>query len=152
MSVNVQRSGDMDLRPLPVILGFQRGITLSLGTQKEFGLPFSTPLKIGGTGKILSRPYAPGFLLHINWVRWAGYLYSPLRMNSAFSVSFLCLSLLLLRWLVRALNYRKRLPLPPGPKGYPIIGNLLDMPKVMPWKAFGEWAKKYGGSSTPHII
>ena len=65
-------------------------------------------------------------------------------MNSAFSVSFLCLSLLLLRWLVRVLNYRKRLPLPPGPKGYLIIGNLLDVPKVMPWKAFGEWAKKYG--------
>ena len=36
------------------------------------------------------------------------------------------------------------LPLPPGPKGYPLIGNLFDMPVYKPWVVYGEWRKTYG--------
>ncbi|KAG6879997.1 hypothetical protein C0992_008204 [Termitomyces sp. T32_za158] len=34
--------------------------------------------------------------------------------------------------------------LPPGPKGYPLIGNLLDMPTRQEWVTFGEWGERYG--------
>jgi cytochrome P450 len=37
-----------------------------------------------------------------------------------------------------------RLPLPPGPKGYPIIGNVLNMPAKHQWRTYAEWAKVYG--------
>lgn len=38
----------------------------------------------------------------------------------------------------------KGLPLPPGPKGHFIFGNLLQIPSVTPWKTFHEWSKIYG--------
>ena len=41
-----------------------------------------------------------------------------------------------------------RLPLPPGPKGYPLIGNLFDMPAQSSWIVYDEWRKTYGKSFT----
>ena len=38
----------------------------------------------------------------------------------------------------------KGLPLPPGPKGYPLIGNLFDFPIVNPWLVYQEWCNTYG--------
>ena len=40
----------------------------------------------------------------------------------------------------------KGLPLPPGPKGYPLIGNLFDMPIDKPWLVYDDWCKTYGKS------
>jgi hypothetical protein len=39
---------------------------------------------------------------------------------------------------------RKRLPLPPGPPGLPIIGNLLDIPRSREWLKYAEWSRQYG--------
>ncbi|KAF5354109.1 hypothetical protein D9756_007313 [Leucocoprinus leucothites] len=36
------------------------------------------------------------------------------------------------------------LPLPPGPQGYPIIGNLFDLPTWKPWLVYNELFKIYG--------
>lgn len=44
----------------------------------------------------------------------------------------------------KALQRRKGLPYPPGPKGLPIIGNALDMPKSREWEKAAEWRSKYG--------
>jgi hypothetical protein len=43
-------------------------------------------------------------------------------------------------------DHRRRggLPYLPGPPSRPIIGNLLDIPKDMPWSAYAEMSKKYG--------
>ena len=34
--------------------------------------------------------------------------------------------------------------LPPGPKGLPLIGNVLQMPRNKEWLVYNEWAKKFG--------
>jgi hypothetical protein len=39
---------------------------------------------------------------------------------------------------------RKGLPYPPGPKPWPIIGNLLNTPKQTPWIAYRDMSKKHG--------
>jgi hypothetical protein len=51
-------------------------------------------------------------------------------------------------WLNGAIQRRRanptNLPLPPGPKGYPIIGSLLDFPTFRPWLTYDQWSKVYG--------
>ncbi|KAF8905477.1 cytochrome P450 [Gymnopilus junonius] len=38
----------------------------------------------------------------------------------------------------------RSLPLPPGPKGYPVIGNVYDIPHGFAWLTYAEWKKSYG--------
>jgi hypothetical protein len=39
---------------------------------------------------------------------------------------------------------QRELPYPPGPRPWPIIGNLLDVAKYSPWAAYADMAKKHG--------
>ncbi|KAI6155467.1 cytochrome P450 [Pisolithus tinctorius] len=64
---------------------------------------------------------------------------------AAFSALLICLAFAVKRWRRRAL--RNGLPLPPGPKGLPLVGNLLDINFTAPWTTYEQWGKRYGGIS-----
>ena len=42
----------------------------------------------------------------------------------------------------------KRPPYPPGPKGYPVIGNVLDFPKDPMWEEFAKMGEEHGKQGT----
>lgn len=54
---------------------------------------------------------------------------------------FVVLGLYILR---RYLTNRFQPPLPPGPRGLPIVGNVLDMPSSYEWLTTAEWTKRWG--------
>jgi hypothetical protein len=69
---------------------------------------------------------------------WVIFLTKMLIWNLAL-FSFLLFFVFLLRARKRSLGRR-----PPGPKGWPILGNISDIPKKNPWLTYMEWQKIYG--------
>ncbi|KAJ3814347.1 cytochrome P450 [Lentinula lateritia] len=63
-----------------------------------------------------------------------------------FAVGDLLLLTLLACFTSYKLFFSRKYPhsLPPGPKGWPLIGNAFDMPKSHSWRTFAQWGKKWG--------
>ncbi|KAF9569422.1 cytochrome P450 [Agrocybe pediades] len=72
-------------------------------------------------------------------------------LHSAFVVALVLLALFILRAIIRSLT-SKSLLLPPGPKGLPLIGNVLDMPSEKEWLTFARWGEIYGDISSVTVL
>ncbi|TFY83648.1 hypothetical protein EWM64_g367 [Hericium alpestre] len=68
---------------------------------------------------------------------------------SALDISLALVGLYVVRKLVTP---KPAAPLPPGPSGKPLIGNLLDMPKEYDYKTFAQWGEQYGGIVSLNIL
>ncbi|KAJ7618782.1 cytochrome P450 [Roridomyces roridus] len=68
------------------------------------------------------------------------YLFSGSDSNSFL---FPSLAAAVLYFLLRHGAHRSKLPLPPGPKKMPIIGNLVDIRGKRIWEACMDWSRKY---------
>ncbi len=65
--------------------------------------------------------------------------------------ALLAITTVILTFLLRRYSARKNLPLPPGPKAWPLIGNLLDMPSHFEWITYHKWSKELGkGNPVTH--
>jgi hypothetical protein len=69
-------------------------------------------------------------------------------LQSTTFASILAVLLAVLWWKTRKTD----LPLPPGPRGWPIIGNLLDRPQRQEWLTYSDWGRRYGMSALSEII
>ena len=42
------------------------------------------------------------------------------------------------------LKQKNSLPLPPGPKKYPFVGNVLSIPRALVWETYARWGRECG--------
>ncbi|KAG1804548.1 cytochrome P450 [Suillus subaureus] len=55
-------------------------------------------------------------------------------------------------YLVKQVLNKKPASYPPGPRGWPLVGNIQDIPQIEPWLTFAEWGKKYGDISHVEVL
>jgi hypothetical protein len=64
----------------------------------------------------------------------------PLAISNA---SWYILGAIALLYGIRWRRNRSTLPLPPGPKKLPFVGNLFDLPSERQWEAYLKWSKEF---------
>ncbi|KAG2056881.1 cytochrome P450 [Suillus hirtellus] len=52
----------------------------------------------------------------------------------------------------QAFSKKNPAPYPPGPPGWPLVGNIADMPHTKAWLTFAQWGKKYGDISHVEVL
>jgi hypothetical protein len=66
-------------------------------------------------------------------------------MNITITALVLALSIVLLHFLIlQRRGAGNKLPLPPGPRPEPLIGNLQHVPSTASWLQYTTWKKVYG--------
>ena len=59
-------------------------------------------------------------------------------------IVLLAVTTVIFAFFLRRYRTSKNLPLPPGPKGWPLIGNLQDIPSHPEWITYHKWSKELG--------
>ncbi|KIJ66083.1 hypothetical protein HYDPIDRAFT_110226 [Hydnomerulius pinastri MD-312] len=67
-------------------------------------------------------------------------MYSP--SWNAYAIAVLCVAVVY-RYLLKK-QTSPPFPLPPGPPGLPVLGNVRGINVAAPWRTYAEWAKTYG--------
>ncbi|KAF4581768.1 hypothetical protein EYR40_002786 [Pleurotus pulmonarius] len=63
-------------------------------------------------------------------------------MGVVFPISLTLLFTLAIRYFSQGRKRGSSLPLPPSPKGLPLLGHILEVPKEYEWKKYSEWSKQ----------
>lgn len=78
-------------------------------------------------------------------------LHFPMSLSVTYAIILGSLAVALYLYSFRLRSKQRILPFPPGPKGLPIIGNLLDLPAKNEWLQYHKWSRQYGQLSFPSV-